>query len=113
MRPPKKLIERAKENGAIDRLNRLVSLAYLLQSVATNLHSEAEDLLRENGLLLGELKQDFNRLQAATDRYTRSFSAMVTDKDCAKAYWHDFEELDAKLRSWAKIDEQPKNTPTL
>ena len=57
MKPPKTVVERAKANGSIDRASLLLSAAYLLNSEASNLVEEAGDILRANGLLLGELKK--------------------------------------------------------
>lgn len=57
MKPRKQLIDAAVANGSIDRMNMLLSAAHLLNCEANSLVEEASDLMAENGLLLGNLRQ--------------------------------------------------------
>lgn len=65
MRPKKQLIEAAKKDGTFDRINQLLSLAYLIRNKAYALTEEADDLLRSHGLLIGRTKQLSSRLEKA------------------------------------------------
>ena len=109
MKPPKTVVERAKANGSIDRASLLLSAAYLLNSEASNLVEEAGDILRANGLLLGELKKLQNAFTKAADRYFSDFASMIGESGKEKEYFSDLEDFDRSFRRWAKIDVEPSN----
>ena len=77
MRPKKHFIDCAQANGSIDRLNQLLSASHILLCEANGLLEEAADLMKRNGLLLGELKQLHNQFTNSADRYFREFASMV------------------------------------
>ena len=103
MKPKKEILERAAKNGSIDRLNSLLSAAHLLRCEAANLVSEANDLMIENGLLLGELKKYSNDLDKVQDRYFNEFTQMITSKQSGKDLFADCDEFDKNFRKWAKL----------
>lgn len=109
MKLPKTVVERAKANGSIDRASLLLSAAYLLNSEASNLVEEAGDILRANGLLLGELKKLQNAFTKAADRYFFDFASMIGESGKEKEYFNDLEDFDRSFRRWAKIDVEPSN----
>ena len=57
MKPKKILIEKATQNGTIDRVNQLLSATHLLICTANNYLEESAELLKSNGMMLGELKK--------------------------------------------------------
>lgn len=103
MKPIQRLIERAKQNGSIDRLNQLLSASHLLLCEANGLLEEAADLMAENGLMLGELKQLHNRFTTAADRYFREFAGMVTTERQKMDMFGDMDGFDNYFRRWAKL----------
>lgn len=60
MKPKDVFIKRAIANGSVERLNILLSAAHILNCAANQYAEEAADLMAENGLLLGRLKQLHN-----------------------------------------------------
>ena len=52
MLPRKNLIETAKKEGAIDRMNQLLSAAHILNCEANAFVEEASDLMQDYGLML-------------------------------------------------------------
>ena len=104
MRPKKHLIERAQANGSIDRLNQLLSASHILLCEANGLLEEAADLMKRNGLLLGELKQLHNQFTNSADRYFREFASMVTTEEQKMDMFSDMDGFDEWFRKWAKID---------
>ena len=104
MKPPKTVVERAKANGSIDRASLLLSAAYLLNSEASNLVEEAGDILRANGLMMGELKKLQNAFTKSADRYFADFAAMIGESGKEKEYFTDLEDFNKAFRKWAKID---------
>lgn len=103
MKPKKALIENAKKDGSIDRMNQLLSAAYLLNTEASNLIGEAEDILREHGLMMGELKQLQNNFTKAADRYFAEFSTL-SEKDKVMDYFLDYEAFDNWFRKWSHTE---------
>lgn len=107
MKPPKEIIERARRNGSIDRASLLLSAAYLLNTEASNIVEEASDLLKENGMLLGELRRLHNAFTRSADMYFRCFADMIRESGQGDAYFKDLEEFDRFFRKWAKLEERP------
>ena len=93
MRPPKALIEAAKQSGDLDRVNSRLSAAYLLVNVAVDLYLESQDILRRHGLMLGESKQKSNRLQASFDDYIQDFGLLVRKSKNELIFARDYDEL--------------------
>ena len=110
MRPPAHVIRRAVENGTIDRLNQLLSACHILFCEASALYGEAEDLMRGNGMMLGELKQSLGRYMKAQDGYFREFTAMIEDSGQGMRLFRDLDGFDEWFREWAKLpkDWEPK-----
>lgn len=54
MKPKKEVVDRAIANGAMNQVNNLLSAAHLLMCESNNLIDEASEVLKENGLLIGE-----------------------------------------------------------
>lgn len=102
MTPKKKLIDRARENGSIDRLNKLLSATHILLCVANNYMEEASDLMKDNGLLIGELKKLYNNHVQSADRYFAEFATMVDDSKMD--LFSDMESFDKIFRQWSKIE---------
>ena len=105
MKAQKQVLEKAKANGSIYRASHLLSAAYLLNTEASNIVEEAGDILRRNGLLLGEIKQCQNAFTKAADRYFSLFAEMVKESGKVMDYYSDLEEFDNAFRKWAKLKE--------
>ena len=106
MKAKKEIIDRAAANGSMDRVNRLLSAAHLLNCEANGLIEETADILRANGFLLGELKKYHSDFVKCADRYFREFAVMVADDRRKMDMFTDMDELDAMFREWAKIEEK-------
>lgn len=105
MQAKKDIIQRAVEDGSIQKVNRLFSAAHLLHCVANNLIEEASDILQDHHLLIGSLKKLHNDVLKRADIYFKDFATMIVDKECKTAFWRDMEEFEKMFRAWAKIDE--------
>ena len=105
MKTKKEIIRRAIENGAIEKVNRLLSAAHILNCEANGLIEEASDILRENGLLIGELKKYHTDFVKCADRYFTEFATMV-ETEKKMDMFTDMEEFDKWFRQWTKILEE-------
>lgn len=109
MEAKKKFWEKAKQDGAADRVNRLLSASYILLSEAYLLIDEANATLQEYGLLLGESKRDANRIYNAFDDYFNNFKRLITAQGQKENYFHDLDRFNEEFRKWANLnDEQDK-----
>ena len=103
MKPKKHLIARAEANGSMSRLNQLLSASHILLCEANSLLEEAADLMRDNGLLLGEIKQLHNRFTTAADRYFAEFASLVDTEQKKMDMFADMDGFDEYFRRWSKL----------
>ena len=103
MKPKKQLIDRARANGSIDRLNQLISASHILLCEANGLLEEAADLMERNGLMLGEIKQMNKRFTQAADRYFSEFAKLVDTEKQKMDMFQDMDSFDDLFRRWAKM----------
>lgn len=96
----KSTIERAKDNGVIERMNILLSAAYLLNSETSLIMARCETMLARNGLLLGRIKMLTNRLNGAFDQYCKEFSSMILTDESKQGYIKDITEFDDLFFMW-------------
>lgn len=103
MKPSKKIIEKAVEDGAIERMSKLLSFAHLLNCIANNAYEEASDLMQEYGLNLGLLKKRHGDFVRSADIYFKEFGSMVGTEQQKADMFSDMDELEVIVRKWAKI----------
>lgn len=110
MKPKEILIKNAIENGSVERLNILLSAAHILNCAANQYAEEAADLMAENGLLLGRLKQLHNNFIKSADMYFREFAGMVFNDQTKMTMFSDMDSFDKVFREWSKIEKdwEPK-----
>lgn len=105
MKAKKEIIQRAVNNGSMAKVNRLLSAAHLLNCEVNNLIEETADILRRNGLLIGELKKYHSDFLKCADRYFAEFATMVEENEKMNMF-EDMDEFDRMFRKWAKIAEE-------
>ena len=95
MTPKKKNIDRFKESGKFDTLKQRLSAAFLLMNISKTYMEEAEDLCREYGLILGELKQDLTLANKYYERFTGTLRKIVDagDPQDKLNFFDDYEKL--------------------
>lgn len=71
------LISQAVESGVVDKVNKLLSAIYLLNSHVAVLYGDAEDILKEQGLELGAIKYKGEKVGQALDSYFRTYSKEI------------------------------------
>lgn len=104
MLPPKRVVDRAFEDGTIDKVNRLLSAVHILNMEADIIVDEAAETLQAAGLQLGTLKKRHSDFIKCADRYFREFAEMITEEKSKKDMFNDIEEFDNKFRRWAAIE---------
>lgn len=106
MKPKKILIDYARKSGRMDRVNQLLSLAYTLHSKAFLLYDEADEIMKECGLCLGQLKALSTQLSTLYDRYFKNFSELIVENSEKQRYFNDLQELSEIVHKWAKAPEK-------
>ena len=104
MKPKKTLIEIAKENGSIDRMNQLFSAIQILNSQANSLAEECADLMQRNGLLLGRLKQSHNNFVKAAANYFREFSLCIFADQRKMDMFNDMDSFADVFYRWSQLE---------
>lgn len=104
MKAKKHLLDKAKRDGAAQRINELISASYMLISEALVLQSEADDTLRKYGLVYAEIKQRANALQREFDKYFSCVKSMITEDTQKEAYFTDLDNFDKVFRKYAKLE---------
>ena len=103
MRPKKKVIERAERNGSIQRVNQLLSTTHLLVCTANNYFEESAEVLKQNGMLIGEIKKAFNDYVYHATMYFNEFKTMITEKSKMEMF-EDIDKFDEYLRQYNNIE---------
>lgn len=104
MKPKKLLIEMARKNGSIDRMNTLFSAIQILNAQANSFAEECADLLKENGLLIGRLKQLHNNFVKASDNYFREFADCVFEDERKMDMFNDMDSFADVFYRWSQIE---------
>lgn len=103
MQPKKKVIDRAIENGSIQRVNMLLFATHLsrCEIEISNIIGKTPDILTD--LMPREIEKLFNDLDKNQDRYSNEFAKMVDTLGRCKNLISDCDEFGKKFREWAKI----------
>mgnify|MGYP004643826873 CR=1 FL=1 len=89
----------------LSRVNRLISMAYLLQSIATSYTEEANSLLEKYGLMHHEIKSFSRHLTKAFDAYDKQLDKLICNKSSRKQLCDDFEYFENVCRQFMNKDE--------
>lgn len=73
-------IEVAMQSGAIDRINKLMSVNYLLVSQSALMIGYIDEILEKHKLQSGKLKNHSKKIQNAFDEYFKEYSKMVSSE---------------------------------
>lgn len=103
MKPKQALIALAKANGSIDRMNQLFSAIQILNAQANSFMSEVADLLKQNGLCVGRLKQLHNNFVRASDNYFSEFSSCVFDEERKMDMFNDMDSFAEVFYRWSRL----------
>ena len=104
MKPKQALIAIAKANGSIDRMNKLFSAIQILKSQSNSLAEECADLLKNNGLLIGRLKQLHSNFVRASDNYFKEFASCVFDENRKMGMFSDMDSFSEVFYRWSQLD---------
>lgn len=81
------------ESGDEERASILISMAYILMSVANAYTEEANELMDKHGLILYNVKHTANKLAKSFDTYHNILKTMLPGRDEKDAFVEDFSIL--------------------
>ena len=84
-------IEGFRSSGDADRSSRLVSMAYLIQSVCNAYWEEAAMLMQRHGLMHKRLKTRFTNLSTAFDLFDKEVFSLVDDPEAQQQLMDDYD----------------------
>lgn len=101
-------IKKFYESKDNDKASRLISMAYLLQSIANEMTEEANALIEKYGLFHFNIKLHANRLEKAFDMYHRQISSMIRDEEVKRIFCDDYEEFRKLCDKYMYSDKESK-----
>lgn len=101
-------LQRAIENGMVERFNRLIAASQVLNSVTHSLIQEATEILKDNGLFTEGIAKECKTYNHAADRYFNEFKKLVDGDENAKIMFQEIDYFENWFRMWAKLKERPK-----
>lgn len=101
-------LQKAIENGTVERFNRLIAASQVLNSVTHSLIQEATEILKGNGLFTEGIVKECRTYNHAADRYFNEFKKLVDGDENAKTMFQEIDYFENWFRMWAKLKERPK-----
>lgn len=105
MQASKKTIDRAIENGSLPSIDRLISASHILTEMADWLIKDADDIARDNNLMLGEVKREQTRYTQNHDRYARLWRDLVNESHMSHERTEDFDHFLPYIARLLSIDD--------
>ena len=84
-------VRRLIESGDADEAAKLMSMAYLVMSVAKAYQDDADDILKGHGMIMYNAKRTMNTLEAAFRNYNTVLKSMIPDLEARMQLCRDFD----------------------
>jgi hypothetical protein len=96
MRPKKELIEKLRADGVHKKVDQRVSAAFLLMNLSRTYIDEAEELLKDYNLCVGETKKNLSMANKYYERFASELRTIVnhSNENIKKDFWSDYEHLE-------------------
>ena len=99
------MYEVLKASGKEDTIARLLSMTYLMFTIANSYAEEAIDEAEKIGIMRKKLKTRMVNLRVAFDLFDEVFFAMVGREDMKKAFCEDYDMIKKKLDEFMNSQE--------
>ncbi len=106
MKVKKALLKRALDNGAINEVCKRIAASEVLMWALDNMLVDIEDIMKNNGLMLGEVKQKYGAVLSANNRFFTEVSDMLGDNDNRMNMYLDIDDFMKGFRSWAGLNKK-------
>ena len=104
--PKKKFIDAAQADGTLAETSRLLSASYLMANLMWSFFDDATELLKNHGLLLGDMSRVTGRLNYSFKEYITVFRDVFRDKSTQLDFAADFDTMKAAvIKALNQLDE--------
>ena len=97
------VVDKMREDGALDRMNILLSASYLCISLASIETARAELVIERYGFKLGRIKRLMNHLEGAFTMFSREFASMMHSEENKQGWMQDVSEFEKLFHTWQGI----------
>lgn len=101
------VVELALQSGILDRVSRLLSATYLLHVESLTLVDDAEELLKDHGLMVGRLITLSKKLNIAYNDFFEEFGKLIP-REKIEQWEADYSKFDEMFRAFAELDDEFK-----
>lgn len=107
--PKKKLVDAATADGTMAEVSRLLSASYLMANLMWSFFDDATELLKNHGLLLGDMSRATGRLNYSFKEYIAVFRDVFRDQSAQLDFAADFDTMKgAVLKALNQLEENEK-----
>lgn len=107
--PKKKFIDAAQADGTMAEVSRLLSASYLMANLMWSFFDDATELLKNHGLLLGDMSRVTGRLNYSFKEYINVYRDVFRDQSAQLDFAADFDTMKAAvIKSLNQVDENKK-----
>ena len=107
--PKKKFIDAAQADGTIAEVSRLLSASYLMANLMWSFFDDATELLKNHGLLLGDMSRVTGRLNYSFKEYIAVYRDVFRDQSAQLDFAADFDIMKAAvIKALNQVDENKK-----
>ena len=107
--PKKKIIDTATADGTMAEVSRLISASYLMANLMWSFFDDATELLKNHGLLLGDMSRATGRLNYSFKEYIAVYRDVFRDQSAQMDFAADFDTMKgAVLKALNQLDENQK-----
>ena len=107
--PKKKLVDAATADGTMAEVSRLISASYLMANLMWSFFDDATELLKNHGLLLGDMSRVTGRLNYSFKEYIAVYRDVFRDQSAQMDFAGDFDTMKgAVLKALNQLEENEK-----
>lgn len=107
--PKKKFIDAAQADGTLAETSRLLSASYLMANLMWSFFDDATELLKNHGLLLGDMSRVTGRLNYSFKEYIAVYRDVFRDQSAQLDLAADFDTMKAAvIKALNQVDENKK-----
>ena len=107
--PKKKFIDAAQADGTLAETSRLLSASYLMANLMWSFFDDATELLKNHGLLLGDMSRATGRLNYSFKEYIAVYRDVFRDQSAQLDFAADFDTMKgAVIKALKQFDENKK-----
>ena len=105
--PKKKFIDAAQADGTLAETSRLLSASYLMANLMWSFFDDATELLKDHGLLLGDMSRATGRLNYSFKEYIAVYRDVFRDQSTQMDFAGDFDTMKgAMLKALNQLEEK-------